>query len=187
MRVSRHPGLLCAHIGLAVIASGSFLQPCYGAKVKSQAGPGAEFTRYKTYRWVPPKVLTKSGVVENDPVYGPAVKTAVNAQLTQLGMTEVADGGDLEVSTLVLTEKNPQLEAVMMAGPDDFMFGTPVATMGRYNREGTLVVNLIDTRTKKSAWVGLVRETIATNDGAGLKKLPSAAEKLFKKYPSTSK
>jgi hypothetical protein len=57
--------------------------------------------------------------------------------------------------------------------------------MGRYNREGTLVVNLIDTRTKKSAWVGMVQESIDNKPGAGRKKLPSAAAKLFKKYPST--
>jgi len=64
------------------------------------------------------------------------------------------------------------------------MYGTPMATMGRYNHEGTLVVNLIDTRSKKSAWVGLVTETIDRGEGTGQKKLPVAAAKMFKKYPS---
>ena len=52
------------------------------------------------------------------------------------------------------------------------MYGTPIATMGRYNHEGTLIVNLIDTRTKKSAWVALVKETIDRGEGTGQKKLP---------------
>jgi hypothetical protein len=49
------------------------------------------------------------------------------------------------------------------------------------------VVNLIDTKTKKSAWVGMIQDSIDNKPGAGIKKLPSAAEKLFKKFPQTSK
>ena len=45
-------------------------------------------------------------------------------------------------------------------------------------------MNLIDTRTKKSAWVALVKETIDRGEGTGQKKLPGAAAKMFKKYPS---
>ena len=63
------------------------------------------------------------------------------------------------------------------------MYGTPLATMGRYNKEGTLVVNLIDGKTNKSAWVGMIQESLDNKEGSGQKKLPSAAAKLFKKYP----
>ena len=152
--------------------------------MRVEVGPGADFASYKTYRWLAPKILTKTGVVENDPVLAPAMKSAVNAQLVKKGLTEVSEGGDLEISALALSEKIPQLEAVLFAGPSDLTFATPIATMGRYNQEGTLVVNMIDTRTKKSAWLGLVRESIGGQQGAGQKKLPSAAAKLFKKYPS---
>src|SRR5215470_8853634 len=133
-----------------LLVCGSLLQPCYAGKVRAETLPGADFASYKTYRWLPPKVLTKTGVVENDPVLGPAIKDAVNLQLARRGLKEVSEGGDLEVSAGVLTHSIPQLEAVMFAGPSDLMYATPVATMGRYNREGTLIVNLIDTRTKQS-------------------------------------
>jgi len=172
--------------GLLALAGAALLHPCYAAKVRTQLGVNTDFSHYKTYRWLPPKALTKTGVVENDPVIAPAIKDAVNRQLTQHGLTEVTQGGDLEVASGVLNEFIPQVEAVLFAGPD-LMYDTPIATMGRYNRQGTLVVNLIDTKTKKSAWVGMVQDSIDNKPGAGLKKLPSAAEKLFKKFPETSK
>src|SRR5262245_36365047 len=132
------------------LAAGPLVEPSHAAKVRAEAMPGADFARYKTYQWLPPKVLTNTGVVENHPVIAPAMKDAINAQMAQLGFKEVADGGDLQISALALTASIPQLEAVVFGGPD-MMYATPIATMGRYNKEGTLVVNLIDTRTKKSA------------------------------------
>ena len=181
MRIDRY-----VRIGFLILAGSVLVHPSYAAKVRTQLGANADFARYKTYRWLPPKALTKTGVVENDPVIAPAIKDAVNQQLTQHGLTEVTEGGDLEVSSGVLNEFIPQVEAVLFAGPD-LMYDTPIATMGRYNRTGTLVVNLIDTKTKKSAWVGMVQDSIDNKPGAGLKKLPSAAGKLFKKFPQTSK
>jgi hypothetical protein len=169
-----------------LLAIGPMTGVAFAGKVRAEVIRGAEFDRYKTYQWLPTKVLTSTGVVENHPVIGPAMKEAINAQLVAKGLREVAEGGDLEVSALALRESIPQLEAVVFGGPN-MMYGTPVATMGRYNQEGTLVVNLIDTRRKKSAWVGMVKQTIDSGEGTGLKKLPGAAEKLFKKYPAPKK
>ena len=172
--------------GLLVLWTGLLADRSFAAKIRTQAMPGAEFARYKTYQWLPPKVLTKSGVVENHAVLAPAMKEAIGRQLAAHGLTEVAQGGDLEVSALALTASIPQLEAVVFGG-SDMMYATPIATMGRYNKEGTLVVNLIDTRSKKPAWVGMVQDSLDNKEGSGLKKLPAASEKLFKKYPTTSK
>ena len=169
-----------------LIVAGPLAERCLAGKVRVEIGAGADFARYKTYQWLPPKVLMSSGVVENEPVIGPAMKDAINRQLSDKGLREVAEGGDLQVSALALREAIPQLEAVVFGGPE-MMYAEPIATMGRYNHEGTLVVNLIDTRTKKSAWLGMAKETIDRGEGTGLKKLPAAAAKLFKKYPSPKK
>src|SRR4051794_13190930 len=169
-----------------LIVAGPLAERCFAGKVRVEIGTGADFASYKTYQCLPPKVLMSRGVVENEPVIGPAMKDAINRQLSDKGLHEVAEGGDLQVSALALREAIPQLEAVVFAGPE-MMYAEPIATMGRYNHEGTLVVNLIDTRTKKSAWLGMAKETIDRGDGTGLKKLPAAAAKMFKKYPSPKK
>jgi len=139
--------------------------------------------RYKTYQWLPTRALTGAGVVENDPVITPLIKDAVNRELNQRGLTEVATGGDLQIAAIVTTHADAQVEAVFMPGPD-FYYGTPVATMGRYNRKGSLILNLIDTKTKKSTWSGIAVEDLNDTKGAGQKKIGKAAENLFKKYPA---
>jgi hypothetical protein len=68
--------------------------------------------------------------------------------------------------------------------PDFFTAST--ATVGRYNHEGTLIVNLIDAKTQKSAWCGMAKESVDNKPGAGMKKIGPAATKLFKKYPKSS-
>ena len=153
------------------------------AKVKVYAAKGVDLAAYKTYEWLPPKILGKGGVVESDPEFAPLIKAAFNKQLALRGLQEVPSGGDLQVATLALAESIPQLEAVLFQGNIEMDYGTPIATMGRYNREGTLVINLIDPKTKKSAWTGLARETIDNKPGAGKKKIDQAAADIFKKYP----
>ena len=172
-----------SRVVVLALAAGVLVAPAHAGKVRAESTKGADFAGYKTFRWLPTRVLKSSGVVEDDPVLGPAIRDAVNQQLLKRGYREVTEGGDLLVSAGVLTSYIPQLEAVIFAGPQNLTYATPIATMGRYNKEGTLIVNLIDSKTKKSAWIGMIQESIDNKQGAGQKKLPSAAAKLFKKYP----
>jgi hypothetical protein len=169
--------------GSAVFLSSLLLMPCFAGKPKTAVGAGVDIKSYKTYRWLPVKALTKTGLVEDDPGVTPLVKAAINEELTARGFQEVREGADLEVVTLLLTVSVPQLEAVIFQGGIPMTFGTPLASMGRYNREGTLAINLIDTRTKKFAWAGIVTEDIDSGTGGGLKKIAPAARKLFSKFP----
>src|SRR5512142_2569841 len=89
---------------LLLVAAGPLAERCFAGKVRVEVMPGADFARYKTYQWLPPKVLTNTGVVENHPVVGPAMKDAINRELAAKGLREVADGGDLEVSALALRQ-----------------------------------------------------------------------------------
>jgi len=166
-----------------VLLSATLLTPCFAGKPRTAVGVNIDFSSYKTYHWLPTRILTKAGVVEDDPEIVPAVRSAVNSQLTARGLKEVSEGGDLQVATFVLTTSVPQLEAVIFPGGVPLDFETPIASMGRYNREGTLAINLIDSRTKKYAWAGVVTENIDNKPGAGVKKIAPAAEKIFKKYP----
>ena len=98
--------------GLAGLILGWSLQPCQGGKLRAEVGPGADFARYKTYEWLPTRVLKPSGVVEDDPVLTPLIKDAINRQLMARGMTEVAQGGDLQVSAGALTASIPWIGMV---------------------------------------------------------------------------
>ena len=172
-------------LGLTLLISASLLPPAFAAKAKIVAAKGVNMANYKTYSWLPPRILVKTGIDENHPA-APILKEVVGRQLSQVGLKEVADGGDLQIQTYVTSEYIPQLEAVLMGEGYNFDYGTVVATMGRYNREGTLYLNLIDSKTKKSAWAGmktedLKRGTLAPDEIRS--KLDDAATDIFKKYP----
>ena len=164
------------------------LPAAFAGKVKSQVGKEAEFTRYKTYKWLPPKVLTKMGIVENHPA-NPMLKEVFASLLASKGLKEVPEGADLEIQVAALGESVPQLEAVVMGGGYYFpmMYDTPIASMGRYNKEGTLLINMIDIQKKKSAWAAALTESIPTKPLEGEKlreKVEKAARKIFEKYPA---
>ncbi len=173
-----------AGLSLLLLASAAV---CFaGMKVKTFLGPGADLSRYKTYEWLPPRVLAKTGLLEGDPQYSPLIKAAVGKQLQARGLREVPSGGDLQIATWVLTETTPQLEGYIFMGvaPDFFTSSAPFATVGSYNREGTMVVNLIDPRTKKSAWAAMAKDTIKRQPGSDTQKIEKAAVEIFKKYPA---
>jgi len=169
--------------GAALLLGALLPHLCLAGKVKTFVGSNVDFTSYKTYQWLPTKLLAKTGIVEDDPAISPIIKAAVNRELTARGLKEVAQGGDLQVATCALNRYVPQLEAFLFPSAVPYDYPTSIATMGRYNREGTLAISLIDSRTKKSAWAGLITESIDNKPGAGARKIPKATETLFKKYP----
>lgn len=179
--LGRSAGLL---IRAGVVILALCAQPCFAGKVQSIVGQNAEFSRYKTYQWLPTRILTKTGVVEDEPSTTPVVKDAINRQLAAKGLREVNTGGDLQVATVILTESTPQLEALIFSGVQQYDWGQPIATVGRYNKQGTLVVNLIDAKTTETAFAGMATKSIDNKPGAGIKKIPQAVADVFKKYPA---
>ncbi len=172
-------------LGLIVLVSVGV--PVFAAqKVKIVTAKDADFAHYTTYQWLPPRVLAKTGIEENHP-YNPILKAVVGNQLAQQGLKEVAEGGDLLIEAYVSTASVPQQEAVLFGEGYNFDYGTVVASMGRYNREGTLFLNLIDRRKKKSAWAGMTTQNLSRgtlSPDAARSKLETAAKAIFKKYPA---
>jgi hypothetical protein len=154
-----------------------------GSDVKIAVAPGVDLWHYKTYHLLPTKFLTKSGVVDGDERVQPMIDKSVKAQLAKQGFTEVSEGGDFEVVTWALSESIPQLEAVLFAPYGTIDWGTaPISTVGRYNRHGTLAVNLIDPKTNKSIWAGMVTRALGKPSHLN-RDVDKAASDLFKKFP----
>jgi hypothetical protein len=169
------------------------MPPLFAAnKVQAFLGKGADFSRYKTFQWLPPRVLTSSGIVEDHPA-NPLLKEAVGRQLSQKGLNELAGGADLQIQAWVLTQPVPQLAAIILASVSIEVSNSVVTVSSdqmniitRFNRQGTLYLNLIDSRTNKSAWFAMVSDSLSNGT---LKteeiraKLDKAATNIFKKYP----
>jgi Domain of unknown function (DUF4136) len=167
-----------------VLATGLFFSSlCTAADVKTYPGRDVDFAQFKTYQWLPTRVLGKAGIVEDEPTLGPLLRSAVNKQLLKLGLTESSGPADLQVAVFGLREADAHLEAVIFSFVGDAEWGTsPRFTVGRFTHKGALVVNLIDTKTKKSAWAGISKKGIRPT-GVRPEDIEKAAANLFKKYP----
>ena len=174
-------------LGIAgLMLVGMFPSDAVAGEVKVFPVKDIDYTAYKTFKIRAPKVLTKMGLREDEPTVGPMITDAVRRELIAKGLTEVEDGADMEINTLGQSAAVPQVEALIyntsFYGPS--VIGTaPIMTIGRYNKEGTLFVNMIDPRSKMSIWLGM--STRAMGKPSNLKgDIDKAAKALFKKYPS---
>ena len=168
-------GLLALAITVAPVAPG---------EVKAGAAKGVDLSRYKTFQILPVRILTKKGIVEDDPVLSPVIAAALRRELTEKGLTEVAASPDLQVLPGALQTVFPSIDAMFYNFVGDADWGSsPVFTVGRYNKEGTLFVNMVDPRDNKTVWLGFAKR--AVGKPSSLKgDLDKAADELFKKYPS---
>jgi len=192
--VSRYFGRTSCHLMkttksilvISLLALAGQLSPVFAAKAKVVAAPGVSMANYKTYQWLPPRVLDKDGINEHHPANG-LIKVVLGQQLTQVGLKEAGEDADLAVQVYVTTASVPQLEAVLLGEGYNFDYGTVVASMGRYNREGSLYINLIDRKTKKSVWAGMMTDNLKRGTLTAeeiTEKLEKTAAGIFKQYPT---
>lgn len=122
---------------------------------------------------------------DDDPVYAPLIKQAVNRELARKGYQEVEQGGQLEVIAAGVSSKSSQLEGYLTVFGSDYFDGfyssTAVRPITRVNREGALAVTLYDPALKAGVWTGYIQDVVGrANPG---KKISDAASKLLKKLP----
>lgn len=162
-----------------------FALQSFAGDVKSFFAKNVDMKPYKSYSWLPPRLATNQGVQDGDPVIAPLVKAAVNKQLIAKGLTEVPENGDLTIVSMAMQSGMYQFEGFLVMYGFDAYWGVPygmVSPVQRYNKEGTLAVALVDSKTKKGMWVGIATEALGKQSmvpGA----LEKAATRMFKKYP----
>src|SRR4051794_35379157 len=68
------------------------------ADVKTWSAGGGSLASAKTFRMLPSRVLTKSGLIEEDPEYAPLINAAIRREMALKGLKEVTEGEDIQVS-----------------------------------------------------------------------------------------
>ena len=150
--------------------------------VQAYSVKGVDLSAYKTYKLLPVRVLTGHGVIENEPEVSPFIVAALRKQLAQKGLTE-SETADMEVSAGGLAVSIPQIEGFLFSPLSTVTWDSQITTIGRYNKEGTLIVNLIDARTNKSIWLGVAKRALGRPSKLSTD-IDKAANAMFKKYPS---
>jgi len=158
-------------------------------KVKVGADPNADLAKYKTYQWDKP-------LPPGNPIIQQAIINSINQAMTAKGLTEVADGADVTVVYFAAVNVDVQIgypswSNAMGSGDPS---GIAVGVQSWPVHKGTLVVDLIDGKTKNSVWrasaMQLLKDGPTGNAAKDAKRveepIKKSIDKMFKQFPKPS-
>jgi hypothetical protein len=153
-------------------------------QVKTDFDHQATFSQYKTYSWQeikPPNSL-----------WDARIKSAVDAQLAAKGWTQVDNGGDVAIVAIATTRTEKTLQTFYdgMGGGWRWRgfggMGEATTTEQDY-KEGTLLIDMYDAKSKQLIWRGSAEDTLSNKAEKNEKNLVKGVEKMFKKFPPQTK
>ena len=163
-------------VALLLVTAG----PLAAQDVRYNFMPGADFSKYRTYKWV------NTGDAHPDQIMDAQIKQAVDSQLASKGMTKTDDDkADLYIGYQTTVNQETQWDAW---GSRAFGMGWGSWTSSTIS-VGTLVLDMYDPGTKQLVWTGQATKTInpSSNPEKNMKNLDKAIAKLLKNYPPKQK
>ena len=153
-------------------------------KVTVGADPAVDLTKYKTYMW--------TNVASSNPLAHQTVVSAVDAELAAKGLSRVDAGAELTVVVFGSSESDIHVSNPSWAPSlNSIATGVAVGSQSWLVTRGTLVIDLLDTRTNNSVWRGQATDTLdrgptgdKVKDAKTVEKpIRNAVKKMFKQFP----
>jgi len=147
--------------------------------VSTNSMPGADFTKYHNYKWVP-----IDGAVQPNQIVDAQIKQSIDSQLAAKGLTKTdSDKADLLIGYQISITQEKQWNAY---GTGGMRWGGGMASAQQSTiSTGTLVLDMYDPSNKQLVWTGRVSKTLdpSANQGKKQKNLDKAMQKLLKNFP----
>ena len=147
--------------------------------VTSNSMPGADFSKYHTYKWVPIE-----GAVQPNQIVDAQIKQSIDSQLAAKGLTKTdGENADLLIGYQISISQEKQWNAY---GTGGMRWGGGMASAQQSTiSTGTLVLDMYDPAGKQLVWTGRVSKTLdpSANEGKKQKNLDKAMQKLMKNFP----
>lgn len=152
-------------------------------KVTYNYDRGADFSRYRTYRWV-----QIPGTQAPDQLLDQQIRRAVDEELAQKGLVQ----SDASPSLLVAYQISVRPQQEVQTWGDAFPWGwgpgmtqTTISTV----EVGTLVLDMYDPALRQLVWRGSATKTIdpSSNPDKNYRNLQKTVDKLLKHYPPEEK
>lgn len=170
--------------GLLVLAG------CAGQQVTTDYNPKAGFSQYRTFAMVSSPDSLSHQLIDD------RVRSAVEAQLTEKGLTETSrEKADLYIGYGVVDHTQKEVSTTRWNwGPGYgwryYRWGLawPAITEHDINTytDGTIVVSLVDAKTRREVWQGQAADVLSlpvSNPRNATKDINQAVAKIFTKYP----
>ena len=156
-----------------------FMTGCSTVQVETDYNREVDFSKYKTYRWIPHVKGTEDNPLMNDPLIESHVKNAVNAEMTKIGFTRIEEGHPDFLMAYYFTARN-RVDVTHYYG-----YWYPSTNVYHY-KEGTLIIDIVervDKQLLRRGWAtGVLEDRSRIND-----QINYSVQKLLKKYPPNAK
>lgn len=152
-----------------------FMTGCSSVQVETDYNREVDFSKYKTYRWIPHVKGTEDNPLMNDPLIESHVKNAVNAEMAKKGFTRIEEGHPDCLMAWYFTARN-RVDVTHHYG-----YWYPQTNVYKY-KEGTLIVDIVDREDKQLIWrgwaTGVLEDRSRISD-----QINYSVQKLLKKFP----
>ena len=185
--------------GLMAVALLLVVSSC-APRVTVDANQRVNFSKYRTYAWMDSDVKGSQNPLYYNQLASDAVENTVNQVLSEKGLKEVKSRPDLIIGYHFFVEEKTRTVATNNYagplygpyygwgrwgfagwGPSWWGWGGPQYREEEY-QAGTVVVDMVDARTKQLVWRGSVQQ--AVNDPARITSLlPKEIERIVERYP----
>lgn len=156
-----------------------FMTGCSSIQVETDYNREVDFSKYKTYRWIPHVKGTEDNPLMNDPLIESHVKNAVNAEMAKKGFTRIEEGHPDFLMAWYFTARN-RVDVTHYYG-----YWYPQTNVYKY-KEGTLIVDIVDRENKQLIWrgwaTGVLEDRSRIND-----QINYSVQKLLKKFPPNAR
>ena len=157
----------------------------YAQKVEVGADRTVNLARYKTYSWA-------SGPSTSNPLIHQTIVDAVDRAMALKGLTKVALDAEITLVVFAATESDLHISSPSWhPGLNSIATGIGGASQQWPVTKGTIVVDMLDAKTKNSIWRGTATDTLEHGPTGNIqkdaksveKKIKKAVEKMFKRFP----
>jgi uncharacterized protein DUF4136 len=170
-----------AALAIAALA----LTGCASMNVSSLLERENSFPRYRTYNWAPPEALeTGDPRLDNNPFFHERIQADVEKQLAARGFEKTASG----VPDLLIHYRASVRQRVDVNGvdPESAYCKNEDACRPYAYEAGTLLIDLVDTRTDKLVWRGWAEDSVdgvIDNQRLMEEKIDKAVTRILQRLP----
>ena len=170
---------------VAVITATVSVAGCASVQLNSYSARNADFASYKTYNWThPDRLATGDPRLDNNPFFQRALQSSIERRLTAKGLEKRETGhADLEVRYHASISQQLDIGAYDKEfGPCDTAECEPFVF-----DEGTIMVDLVDVRTKRLVWRGWTKERIdgvIDNQDRLEERIDKAVFRIIEQFPT---
>ena len=169
---------------LSVLLAVAALLGCSSLELGSDYDPATDFSRYRTFDF-------KEGSKARNPVARRSVEYAIQTALEGRGMKGVDAGGDLDVFVHFVLDARIEYDTYGYGtgGWNGWGWGGAYVTTARAIPVGTVLIDLVDPKSRVPVWRGIVKDDISTSlePEEREKKAIGIARQLFESFPPVRK